>query len=283
MTRQASEFWERLIPFECEGLVRIGSRFDGGYVHSLRTVQDSRALLSFGIDINWDFEKDFQKLSSCKTVHAYDYTISKWRFFSSLAQETKKKIRGSLTRSPKKRHVMKRLELLAGFYTTFSEPNAFFQQKISSRSSREEATVADCLKRLASFNGKIFLKCDIEGSEYEIIDELVNFSNRFSGLVIEFHDVDQSPEPFMQATEKLQKKYYCVHTHINNCGDVNFKTGVPELVEMSFNNLSYAKNGLLKSSRVYPVPGLDFPNTPLAPDISIVPGVRAKEARIPAS
>ncbi|MGA7325324.1 MAG: hypothetical protein WBX25_12750 [Rhodomicrobium sp.] len=271
MTKGNDEIWERLLPFECGDLVRIGSRFDGGYVHSLRTVKDSKVLLSFGIDANWDFEDDFQKLSRCDVIHAYDNCVSKWKLFSLFAQEMKKKIRGSFKTGPKKkRSVMRRLELLSGFWNFFSYPNAFFQQRISSHSSEREATLAKCMARLAPCEGKIFLKCDIEGSEYEIIEALVEFAANFSGIVIEFHGVGQFPERFMEATDKLMQKFYCIHTHINNCGGINPISGIPDLVEMSFNNISYKKEGLARSDRKYPIPRLDFPNNPLEQDISIV-------------
>ena len=37
---------------------------------------------------------------------------------------------------------------------------------------------------------KIFLKIDIEGSEYRILDQIIAQQNLLTGMVIEFHDCD---------------------------------------------------------------------------------------------
>ena len=42
-------------------LIRLGSIDDGGYVVPLKSVKNSKSLVSFGISDNWDFEKDLQK------------------------------------------------------------------------------------------------------------------------------------------------------------------------------------------------------------------------------
>ena len=52
-------------------LTRIGSIDDGGYVVPLKTILTSSFLISFGINDNWDFEKDFVKRSKT-SVWAYD-------------------------------------------------------------------------------------------------------------------------------------------------------------------------------------------------------------------
>ena len=35
-----------------------------------------------------------------------------------------------------------------------------------------------------------YLKVDIEASEYRILDDIIKHQNTFSGIAIEFHDVD---------------------------------------------------------------------------------------------
>ena len=39
-------------------------------------------------------------------------------------------------------------------------------------------------------NKNIFLKIDIEGYEYRILDEIMSNQNRIIGMVIEFHNID---------------------------------------------------------------------------------------------
>ena len=40
------------------------------------------------------------------------------------------------------------------------------------------------------YREQVFIKMDIEGSEYRVLDEIVDNASVFSGLVIEFHDAD---------------------------------------------------------------------------------------------
>ena len=39
---------------------------------------------------------------------------------------------------------------------------------------------------------KIFLKIDIEGDEYKILDQIIKNSENLTGLVIEFHNVSRN-------------------------------------------------------------------------------------------
>ena len=55
-------------------LVRLGSAHDGGYVTPKQTILSSELLVSLGISDNWDFEKDFVKISK-ESVYAYDHSI----------------------------------------------------------------------------------------------------------------------------------------------------------------------------------------------------------------
>ena len=57
-------------------LVRIGSKYDGGYVVNKTVLKKTEILISYGISDNFDFEKNFQKLSNCY-VDSYDYSIDK--------------------------------------------------------------------------------------------------------------------------------------------------------------------------------------------------------------
>ena len=40
------------------------------------------------------------------------------------------------------------------------------------------------------YSKNLFFKIDIEGSEYRLLEELVEFQGTMCGLVIEFHDID---------------------------------------------------------------------------------------------
>ena len=78
---------------------------------------------------------------------------------------------------------------------------------------------------------KIFLKIDIEGDEYRLIDDVINLSKRFTGIIIEFHNADLNLNKIINFVDKLDLKL--VHTHINNAGPLN-KNFEPTLIECSF-------------------------------------------------
>ena len=46
-------------------------------------------------------------------------------------------------------------------------------------------------------SNKIFLKIDIEGSEYRILDDLIRYQDLIKGLVIEFHNIDLHMEKIL--------------------------------------------------------------------------------------
>ena len=69
-----------------EELVRLGSIDDGGYVLPVKDIKSSDVLISLGISDNWDFEKDFSKISNSKVI-AYDYSIDKNFWISKLKKD----------------------------------------------------------------------------------------------------------------------------------------------------------------------------------------------------
>lgn len=55
-------------------LVRIGSDNDGGYLVEKNSLLASKYLISFGLVLNWSFEKEFFNLRKCP-IDCYDHTI----------------------------------------------------------------------------------------------------------------------------------------------------------------------------------------------------------------
>ena len=65
---------KELKPKHCYNLVRLGKNNDGGYLVEKSSLLNSQCLISFGINLDWSFEKDFFKLKKC-LIHCYDHTI----------------------------------------------------------------------------------------------------------------------------------------------------------------------------------------------------------------
>jgi hypothetical protein len=88
-----------------------------------------------------------------------------------------------------------------------------------------------------------FIKCDIEGDEYKILDDLINISHKLSGLVIEVHNINnqQNYDNIINFISKIDLKL--IHVHINNyfyyIVDEDIKPDILELSFSSSKNLKY--------------------------------------------
>ena len=63
---------------------------------------------------------------------------------------------------------------------------------------------------------KLFLKIDIEGSEYDILEDIILNKSKIQGIVIEFHEVSKNIDKIINFTNKLNTDLYLVHIHANN-------------------------------------------------------------------
>lgn len=87
-----------------------------------------------------------------------------------------------------------------------------------------------------------FLKCDIEGAEYNLLKDIIQNTKLFTGLAIEFHDI-QKYENFNELTNFMSKiNQKLVHVHVNNCGfffdGEKYHANVIELTFSSSENIS---------------------------------------------
>lgn len=204
--------------FEPKGLklpTRYGKDFDGGYVVSQSDIEAARELLSFGINRDWSFELDFAQTGGAIT--AYDHTVNQ----SILRREAIK----LLTRFDKPM-------LCVRAWKTYSSYRQFFQGK----NTHLEEMISDGVEGARTFletisdKKDVYLKCDIEGWEYRILDSLVKHQDQLTGAVIEFHDVDLHLETIREFNNKFGLEIG--HINVNNFGPV--VAGVPSVIEISY-------------------------------------------------
>ena len=81
---------KELKPKHCYNLIRLGKNNDGGYLVEKDSLLNSQALISFGINLDWSFEKDFYYYNKCK-IHCYDHTI-KYSFIKKFSRNSFLKI-----------------------------------------------------------------------------------------------------------------------------------------------------------------------------------------------
>jgi hypothetical protein len=251
-----------LAPLESEGLARVGSpHTDGGYVVPDAAVRESDALISFGVGTHWSFESHFNQLNPTAEIHAYDHTVGEPRFRRDYQRGLVKflLVRTSLADLRKRWHIWR------SYRAFFPSRATHFQEEIHHRGTK--STYASIDKVFARTRSqRIFLKIDIEGCEYSIIDDVLRYADRITCIAIEFHDTEALRDTFCSAVKRWQRAFHIVHLHGTNLNHVA-PDGLPNCVEMTFAPGVMPPSAKLRTS--LPLAGLDSPNNPKQPDRKI--------------
>lgn len=116
---------------------------------------------------------------------------------------------------------------------------------------------------------RIFLKCDIEGAEYPVLDEIIRQSGRMTGLVIEFHEMWNHMEEITNFISKLHLRL--IHFHANTWGYMKRNgQGIPSVIELTFTS---SRNIIYDTKLTIPHT-LDMPNNPDASELKLTFSVR---------
>ncbi len=251
-----------LAPIIVDDLVRVGRHHDGGYVIPRTALKETEVLLSLGVNEDWSFDADFLRINPKAIVHAYDPTISDRRFKKQII---KRFINLCFAKSSFK-DAIAAVRLRSSYKRFFNGRATHYEERVHNRIDKEEdATFQSIFRRTES--QKSFVKMDIEGSEYRVIDDLVKYSSRIIGMVIEFHDTEPLRPVFCTAVKKLQEHYDIVHIHGNNNGSVGFD-GFPEFVEITFIRKDFYST-VTGKRRILPLETLDEPNNPKRADYAL--------------
>jgi hypothetical protein len=245
---------EWLRPYKVEKLIRLGRDNDGGYLVDFANLVDTDLVLAFGVYDDWSFEEQFRSVRNVPIL-AFDQSISGQHFFRqvlnalrfldhpSMALERYLKYRRY------KRFFVDGVRHVSKMVSQFDDPNYISVEQI----------VKDY--ELSRYKKGIFVKCDIEGDEYRILDALLSSAELWSGIAVEFHDVDLHFGKVASFVKRLPLKL--CHVHGNNFGPL-LANGVPSVIECSFTS------GLTLPSGDINLPHkLDQPNNPAKPDYRI--------------
>ncbi len=201
---------------QAKDLIRIGKDNDGGYLISKKDLLKSDFLLSLGICDDWSFEKKFLKNNKVP-LHAYDASLD-YNFLRN-----------------RNTSIIKKIKKIFPYKNFFKGKNIHFRKFIGINNNKEGfytlSSVLDDLKFKA-----IFLKIDIEGSEYRVLDSIISNQNKLSGLVIEFHDCDINLSKIEWFIKNFNLKL--VHIHANNHGLVDLEKKMPLALELTFSKYS---------------------------------------------
>jgi len=246
------------IPYQCNSLVRIGFGNDGSYLVDKKSIISSEILISFGVGITFDFEKNFLKIKKVPII-AFDGSAG------FLNQLKKIKFRISNIIKHKKldyflesfEHFVKPVKFYF-FYKNFRSKNIKngYRRFIKKFIGNEEycLSIKEVLEQFVISNNykQAYFQIDIEGGEYELLTDLIEHQAIMSGLVIEFHDFDRKKDEVKKFIKNLELTL--VHTHINNIGGLS-EDGTPKVIEMTF-----SRHKPSKKVKSLPHP-LDKPNS----------------------
>ena len=234
---------------QCEDLVRIGSKDDGGYLISESDLRKSDALLSFGIDVNWEFEEEFFKNNKLP-VYAYDASTNFLLFV--------RRAIGSFLRYDFKKSFF----FLTGYIKLkkfFTGKKHFYQKFIGLDNNKNYLPLHEVINEKNYSN--YFIKMDIEGSEYRCLEDLIKYQDTICGMVIEFHDVDLHLNKIEKFISRLNLNI--AHIHINNWTLVG-KNDLPLILEITFSRYGKIKDRLANHPHE-----LDSPNSSSLPDFIV--------------
>jgi hypothetical protein len=209
-------------------IYRVGSTLDGGYV--MHKIGNEKVAISIGVgrDVSWDLA--ISKLGIM--VHMFDHTVARPPTIFANSKFHKIGIRSSKTKKSKKL-----LEI----------------EGILKKSGCEESE-------------NLILKIDIEGGEWEILEETESkFLEKFNQIIIEFHDVDLNDPIKKNVLEKIRLTHSIIHINPNNYSKITSFEGYlfPNILEVT-----YVKNQLLHDTHVKTFSSKTYKNDPRVPTFS---------------
>tara|TARA_B110000971_G_C20020378_1_gene506013 strand:+ start:101 stop:868 length:768 start_codon:yes stop_codon:yes gene_type:complete len=232
-------------------LIRIGNINDGGYLIPEQSLNASRLLYSFGLADDWSFEEEFFIKTNAKVI-CYDPTVN-WKFFVKL--------------------FFRNFKSFLKYYqykSFFNGKNIIHEQKIISPAgtffkSINKNDIVDLDTLLTESSKKnIFFKIDIEGHEYRILNQLIKYASRMTGLAIEFHNCDLNSLRIQDFIKRFDLQL--VHIHVNNWGFIS-PSRFPSALELTFSPKQFNRKAIDLNDK-FPN-DLDSPNDPNLNDYSI--------------
>tara|TARA_Y100000590_G_scaffold334931_1_gene381147 strand:- start:369 stop:1097 length:729 start_codon:yes stop_codon:yes gene_type:complete len=225
-------------------LVRLGKENDGGYLIGKNSLKNSDVLISYGIDDDWSFEKNFLKLNKNTKLITFDQNLNLIFLIKRIILNFFR-----LFSLKRKSYFLKSLFNFFDFIIFLRKKN-----------SNKKIFYGDT-KNIAKNFTNIFFKIDIEGSEYRVIDELIEIQDKIQGVVIEFHYLDLLSERVKNFISKFNLEL--VHIHPNNYAPID-KFGNPVTIELTFekNFIVDGRDNILPNK-------LDMKNNPDGEDINL--------------
>ncbi|WP_397362229.1 FkbM family methyltransferase [Olleya sp. R77988] len=189
---------------EDQSLLRYGSIEDGGYFLKPETIANSSLLFSGGISSNLEFEYDLFRFNDTLQIIMVDPTVSGPKLI----------LKGLARFFFKKPDKIRYLFNALIFNFLIRQARCKHLKLWLNKPQKILELAKDRLKP----NDTILLKFDIEGGEYDFLDEITSNLNRFSALVFEFHDLHKHNKTVHEFINSCQSQFDLVYLGINPSG-----------------------------------------------------------------
>ena len=193
-------FQKILIPQKEYDLIRIGKDNDGGYLVDKESFLKTEEIVSLGINDDWSFEEESLKLIKNVKINCFDDKLDEKFLLKKILNQAILVFYN------------KNFKLLKNYIFNFFSFKKLKKKIYFVKKSIFYSDLDNILKKCDTNN--IFLKIDIEGGEYRILNEILKNQNRIIGMVIEFHDFDLHKKKIYDFIESLNLEI--VHIHGNN-------------------------------------------------------------------
>ena len=249
-----------------QGLVRRGAKNDGGYLIPINIKAD--LLISFGLGNDWKFELDLIKYEHVGSFVIFDHSQNLLGYFREFLKRLK-------PQGFQLKALVYRLILVFRYFRDFVvKGNKHIQKKVTkngnivySKITKKEISVTEIFGEFVNdLDKKILLKIDIEGYEYEIIDQVIDYKDNVVLIIIEFHDITLKLDEFKKCLDKLNLHYSLIHSHVNNYGSLD-QDNIPQMCEFTF----IRKTIFIGEEKISKLPrnDLDSPTTPFRNDLML--------------
>ncbi|MDP1614438.1 MAG: hypothetical protein Q8L68_01435 [Methylococcales bacterium] len=221
-------------------LRRIGKDHDGGYVVAELALEQADIIMGFGIYDDSSFEEQASMIYG-KRSYGFDGSV--------LLQQPAHKL----------------FHFSPLFLISHEET-----KKIQGRYSNA-ASFDDMIQIFHLEEKKLFIKMDIERSEYTTMPDVLRHASKITGITFELHFGDDEDIPLaLDLLKQIQKDFFLIHVHgqnpCNRFSVSNVKGEIPRFLELSYINKHLVKSAELAVNQRHPTP-LDMPNNPKYPDI----------------
>ncbi len=242
-----------LRPFKVKKLIRLGRNYDGGYLVCNETLKICENLITLGVGDDVSFEIDFEKKINSKTISMYDHTVNNFLFIKIIL----KYFRRLITFRTNLDNFTNSIKNYLNFLKFTNKKNVYLNKLriVKKIKFNNDIRLNDIFKKTQ--NSKNLIKVDIEGGEYEIIQDIVKNHLKIKMLIIEFHWINNNKKKFIKSIKKLKKKFDIIHLHANNYRPVSSSDEIFDVIEITMvhrNTNKYRK----KFRNNFPLKNLDF-------------------------